>query len=135
MTYIIGWKHENTAYLCSESAVTKREPKEELADSTSSFGECHVSRNDLQVFEGALKVVHLGNAIVGLCGRVDAIVAFLDVFSSMLLRRPDLKDAVEMALSQISSYIEMRNLQLLIAAPAAPGPKLFTFRFVTSFCG
>ena len=67
MTYCLGWKTDNYAYLVADAAVTSNRPSTE---ERTSFGELHVQNKNKNknIFEGALKVVPIENAAITFSG-------------------------------------------------------------------
>lgn len=123
MTYCVGFKHRNSVYLFSDSAVTRLESS--ATKSESSFGETFHPTHGRSVSEGALKIIRVSDdclvAVAGDAKRaIDAALSLRIALGSGATTRD--------ALRSLSHSIESRKneeFELLVARSGTLGPELW----------
>lgn len=82
MTFIIGWKCNNFAYLCADSAITGA-PDYAPCGSTS-FGELNVKKFNYSVQEAALKIIQLDKIAIAYAGIVRSALDCIQTIKASL---------------------------------------------------
>lgn len=115
MTYCVGWRTNDAVFLAADAAVTSSIA--ENRDPTTSFGERHVRETGRNVYEGALKIVRMGDAALTFAGDADDGFLF----------------AQQVAAQINSGYSPGEAFRRTVSSMAMPstGPKVFAiFGFV-----
>ncbi|WP_428307689.1 hypothetical protein [Lacipirellula sp.] len=115
MTFVLAWKHAKHVYLCADSAVTYPSLPPD-SDLTTAFGENSGDSTNSLVDERAMKLVNLGQAIVGLCGDYSIARRVLLALRDELIHQPP-KEAFSAALRDYEPQDDLRKIKLVIAWP------------------
>ena len=126
MTYILGWKWQGSAYLCADTAVT--EPGDGPKPSQrSSYGERSFSDTKRTVHEGVMKLFHLGNVAVALCGDIQNARAFIEELSERLKSGQPSIDALGKTVANRTPIDKRAEFKLLIVVNGQEDRRLFAF--------
>jgi hypothetical protein len=124
MTYCLGWKTQNCAYLVADTAVTSgRVPSTRL----SSFGEAHVSEATENVEEGALKIISARGAGITFSGNATLGRAVVDTFRMALAAGLAPRPALQSAIASNVNSGDRVDLSVLCAFVEHGDPHLLSF--------
>lgn len=133
MTYILGWRFGQSAYIVADTALTLARPTREerdrvIADQTTSFGELVVRETERVVAEGVLKLIHLDQLAVAFCGDVRTARSVAEAIAFRLRQGVLPREAVQNALLSNAPFSDSsRQIHLIIGIPASREPILLAF--------
>lgn len=133
MTYIAAWRLGPYAYLVADTAITVEDvsgqsSSREQAASVTSFGEKDVSEPGRVVYEGVLKTINLGRAVVLMCGDVRLARSVIGSIERCLQAGLDGTQAFQQAIVDNGPFDDSeRQIHLIVAFPEHPQARLLAF--------
>jgi hypothetical protein len=124
VTFIIGYKDEQAAYLVADSAVTGNLGVTKPW-SHSSFGEREIKNNSESVQEAAIKIINLGRAAVAISGDMRSAAGMLAAIRNELRHASKARQAIAKVVTRTGKVDPRHAYVLLCATPDPDGPKLF----------
>src|SRR5690242_2488023 len=112
MTYVIGFRAENSSFLIADSAVTTEIPVTD-AD-TSSFDERYVVECNRAVREGALKIYNLDRVALSGAGQEELIFAVVNSCRQWLNHQIGPEEAFRRAIDSVTPLPVPGSLQAAI---------------------
>ena len=131
MTYIVGWKRDDYVYVCADTVatVTQASAPPKYPASKTSFDELEIDEVGTSITQSAVKLLHLGRAILAICGDANVSRVAAKRFNDELTDpNRALREAFEAALAFTESQTGLcRTIRLIVAAIDAAGPRLLAF--------
>lgn len=132
MTYILGWKFGQYAYIAADTALTIIRPmihdhERVVADRTTSFGELNVSETQQVVSEGVLKLIYMDQLAVAFCGNIPTARSVVETLAIGLRQGNSPRKALEQALISNGPFDPNRQINLIVSIPTSPEPVLLAF--------
>lgn len=124
MTYCLGWKTDNYAYLVADAAVSSSRPP---IEERSSFGELHVQSQSKNIHEGALKVIPVENAAITFSGNAHTGNSIVHTLRMALDAGDTYRKAFERAIDSNTPFSEGKAVSVLFAYFESREPKLVSF--------
>lgn len=124
MTYCLGWRTPNEAYLVADAAITSGDP---VQSPQSSFGERHIEEKSQSVEERALKIVKMGDAAITFAGDTVAAREFCHIVQKWLDTGLDPSEAFRNAANSIIGPPKTPPFRAIMAAKMGDDPLLMSF--------
>lgn len=131
MTYIAAWKAHGTVFVVADTATTlttvTTATRQQASRQLTSFSELPHQDSESVVFEGTLKILNLGTAVVAFAGDVSVANEMISCLKSLV----DGGSSPDVAFSTVvSSFTPLRTpnqVALLLAYPSPGAPRLLVF--------
>ena len=124
MTYCLGWRTDDTAYLVADSAVTSAEA---LTSPHTTFGERHHHDEKRSVEERAMKIFELNRAVVTFAGAEEIGREFVRIVNTVLKGGEAPQIAFQTAANSILSDSGRPSISAMMATFEDGTPKLLAF--------
>ena len=125
MTYCFAWKTSDAVFLAADSAVSSKVAIENSA--VTSFGERTIREEGRHVYEGALKIIRLGDAVLIFTGDADAGYTFVRNVATHLKAGTPISEAFKRGASSIFAPPLRPNIRAIGGYFAEDGPQLIVF--------
>ena len=124
MTFIIGYRDEQAAYLVADSAVTGNLGFTKPWCKTS-FGEMETSNGPESVQEAGIKIINLGRVAIAISGDMRSAAGILKAIRDELRQTNRPRQAIAKVVMRTGKVDARHAYSLLCAAPDPTGPLLF----------
>lgn len=125
MTYCIGWRTSDAIFIAADAAVTS--PVAQDQSPATSFGEKHVREPKRHVYEGALKIIRLGDAALTFAGDIEVGYKLAWLIAAQINSGHSAEEAFRQSVSSMITPSAVPQICAIFGCLDTGDPTLLTF--------